>query len=325
MQRNEPVLLILAAGLGSRYGGLKQVDGVGPNGETIMAYSIYDAVKAGFKRIVFVIGEAHQSLFETRILPQFRTAVSVKTVLQLSGNLPEGYCRASERRKPWGTGHAILAAWGHIRQPFAVINADDFYGAQAFAIMADRLRRMSVDDLEFFLLGYRLDHTLSEYGAVSRGVCRLENGYLSGVTEHTAIVRGENGITGLVDGRKWVMDPEAVVSMNFWGFTPKVFPLLDEHFRRFLKKSLHSDVDEFYITHPLDTAVRDKTIRIKMLPTTATWMGITYPEDKTKVVTAIRQLIDRGVYPSRLFGAETGLTPSRKGSLDQKNGGVNDN
>jgi hypothetical protein len=297
----KPVLLILAAGVGSRYGGLKQLDGIGPNGETLMAYSVYDAIRAGFSRVVFVIGESHQSLFAEQILPRYRAHIAVDTVVQRTADLPEGYDRRSARLKPWGTGHAVLSARDAITGPFAVVNADDFYGVQAFDSMAQALQTSAVGGGGYYLMGYRLKNTLSEHGSVSRGICRVENGDLVGITEQTQIFTRHGTIVCRQNHQELMLDGNAVVSMNFWGFPAGVFSLLETHFRLFLDRALDSDGAEFFLNQPLDRAVQQRLIRIRMLETAAAWMGITYAEDKAWVVAEIRRMINEGVYPEKLF------------------------
>ena len=300
MNDHRPDLLILAAGVGSRYGGLKQLDGCGPNGETIIDYSIYDAIRSGFQRIVFVIKKAHQDLFETRIVPKFKTKIKISYVFQEIGDLPNGMHPPVNRKKPWGTGHAILSARDEISRPFAVINADDFYGHSAFQTMSDELSRLGTQSSDFLLMGYKVENTLSDHGSVSRGLCGSEDGYLTDIKELTRISKTENRIKYRENGVEQTLEPDAIVSMNFWGFTPLIFEIIEKGFLSFLKKNLHSPTAEFFITRPVDDAIKNQLARVKLLETTEKWLGITYIEDKAVVAGGIQTRIDEGSYPLTL-------------------------
>jgi len=251
---HKPELLILAAGMGSRYGGLKQLDGIGPNGETIMDYSIYDAIRAGFGKIVFVIKEEHLDLFASKIVSKFSSQVDIGYAIQHIQALPTGYAAPGSRVKPWGTGHAVFCASGVITRPFAVINADDFYGRAAFSKMAESLADMDPWAGEFFLLGYRLANTLSEHGSVSRGLCQSRRGYLTAIKEMTTVRLTRSGIVCRENGGKIPLDPDALVSMNFWGFSPLFFKIVEDGFRSFLDQHLDSPDVEYFITQPVDDA-----------------------------------------------------------------------
>lgn len=299
--RNKPDLLVLAAGLGSRYGGLKQLDGVGPCGESIMEYSIFDAKKAGFEKIVFVIKKAIQKDFKSQILSKIEGFIDFDIVFQEIDSLPGGFNRSVERKKPWGTGHAILSAKDKIINPFAVINADDYYGPGAFDRMGDYLRAPDGDSTEFSLLGYRLENTLSLNGSVSRGICEIKDGFLTTLTERTRISRELEGVFYQGKTKNIPIDPKACVSMNFWGFTPLIFKLLEDRFLLFAKKHHQSLKEEFMITEPIDYAIQNKIARIKVLPVNERWMGITYPDDRKRVQQGIADLVSEGVYPENLF------------------------
>jgi len=300
MNDNKPDLLILAAGIGSRYGGLKQLDGCGPNGETIMDYSIYDAIRSGFRKIVFVIKKAHLDLFETQIVRKFKSQIEIGYAFQDIDELPNGMHLPTSREKPWGTGHAILSARNEISRPFAVINADDFYGYSAFQTMSDELGRLDPLANDFLLMGYQVANTLSEHGSVSRGLCRSNNGYLTAINELTKISRSENRIKYRENGVEQLLDPDAIVSMNFWGFTPLIFELLEKGFASFMKKNLSSPTTEFFITESVDDAIKKQLAYVRLLATNEKWLGITYFEDKAAVANGIQTRIDEGSYPATL-------------------------
>lgn len=300
MGKNRPVLLIMAAGVGSRYGGLKQLDGCGPHGETIMDYSIYDAIRSGFRKIVFVIKKEHLDLFETRIVRKFKSGIEIGYAFQNINDLPDGLRPLADREKPWGTGHAILSARKEISQPFAVINADDFYGYTAFQKMAAELSELDPQASDFMLMGYRVANTLSEHGSVSRGLCGSRNGYLVAIKELTRISKTGNQIKYEENGIEKLLDPGAIVSMNFWGFTPAIFEFLEEGFDTFIRKNINSVDAEFFITHPVDEAIKTKRARVRLLETVEKWLGITYLEDKAAVASGIRVRIEEGLYPSIL-------------------------
>jgi UTP-glucose-1-phosphate uridylyltransferase len=305
-QRNvfmQPTLVILAAGLGSRYGGLKQLEGVGPNGEPILEYCVFDAIRAGFGKLVFVIRPDFADPFKAMVTRTFGARIPVEYVFQELHRLPVGFAVPAERQKPWGTGHAILCSEPVVSEPFAAINADDFYGATAFQVMADYLRTARDDDrANYAMVGYELAKTLSPHGSVSRGICRLEGPYLQSVVELTKIetdgsrakYTDENGQTQPLRGDEWV-------SMNIWGFTPSIFGHLQRLFVEFLEAKGQELKSEFYIPTVIDTLVRRDLARVRVLASRDAWFGITYQEDKPVVVAAVQQLIAEGKYPSSLW------------------------
>jgi UTP-glucose-1-phosphate uridylyltransferase len=295
----KPTLLVLAAGMGSRYGGLKQIDPVGPNGETIIDYSIYDALRGGFGKIVFVIRRDIEEPFKKTIAARFEKKAAVEYVFQKLDKLPSGFSVPVNRTKPWGTGQAILLAADAIREPFAAINADDFYGAKSFHILAEHLRSGSAD---FAMVGFILRNTLSEFGSVARGVCQINSGgFLEGVTEMTKIERYGSGAKTIgSDGKVLPPTGDETVSMNMWGFTPGLFSELRRLFVEFLKKHGTEEKSEFYIPAAVNDLVRAGHARVKVLRTTDSWFGVTYREDRPFVVEGIRKLITRGDYPEKL-------------------------
>lgn len=291
----QPTLLVMAAGMGSRYGGLKQIDAVGPGGETIIDYSIYDALRAGFARLVFVIRHDIEAPFHEAIGRKFEKRIAVEYVFQELDKLPPGFTIPAGRTKPWGTTHAILLAEEAVREPFAAINADDFYGRESFQVMADFLRAGGGD---YAMVGYTLRNTLSEHGSVSRGVCVCDaDDYLQAVTELARI--GKHGRGAQAEGR--ALSGDELVSMNFWGFTAALFPQLRERFAAFLRRSGHELNGECYIPTTVNELVASGTARVKVLRTPASWFGVTYQEDKPRISAGIRQLIARGDYPEKLW------------------------
>ncbi|MFH2128907.1 MAG: sugar phosphate nucleotidyltransferase [bacterium] len=300
MNKNSPVLLILAAGAGSRYGGLKQLDGYGPNGETIMDYSVFDAIRSGFRKAVFVIQREHLDLFETRIVPKFRSKIEIGYAFQNIHDLPAGLPSPVKREKPWGTGHAVLSARKEISQPFAVINADDFYGQGAFQTMADELQKLDPQSSNFFLMGYQVSNTLSEHGYVSRGLCGSQNGFLTEIKELTKITKVGDRIHYREESADQSLDPDAIVSMNFWGFTPRMFEFIEQGFKRFIRENFNNPEAEYFITRPVDEAIKNKLANVQLLATSEKWLGVTYIEDKAAVVQGIRDRIEKGLYPEAL-------------------------
>ena len=298
----KPTLLVLAAGMGSRYGGLKQMDPIGPAGETIIDYSINDAIDAGFGKIVFVIRESFKEEFVLLFNKKLEGKITAEYVTQEIETIPAGCTFISERSKPWGTGHAILMAKDCINEPFAVINADDYYGREAFFTMADFLSNQS-SDKEFGMVGYHLGNTISENGSVSRGVCSTnETGHLLSVVERTQIEKIDNRIV-YRDFQRWVtLDTQTTVSMNFWGFTPLVFSHLEELFVQFLKEHGQEMSSEFYIPSVVSEVINQGNTSVRVLKSDAQWFGVTYKEDKEKAVNCINNLIAQGVYPKQLWG-----------------------
>ena len=301
---NQVTLLVLAAGMGSRYGGLKQLDPVGPNGETVIDYSVFDAIRAGFSKVVFVIREDFSKEFRARVGNRFVDKIVVEYAYQDINELPAGFNVPEGRIKPWGTGHAILAASKVVNEPFAVINADDFYGKDAYARICNYLAEV-VDKNEgstYSMVGYPLQNTLSENGSVSRGLCTINSlGQLESVKELTKIVKTEDGPVNMSEGGETaILDGEAIVSMNMWGFTPDVFDHLDKMFKDFLEKNLSESGSEFYIPFAVDSLISEKKASVDVLKTTSNWFGVTYQEDKDYVQKSIQSLIRSGEYPSSL-------------------------
>ena len=301
-------LLVLAAGLGSRYGGLKQLDPVGPTGETLLDYAVFDAVRAGFGRVVFVIRRDFEAEFREKVGARYAGRVAVDYAFQSLDALPPGFTPPAGREKPWGTGHAVWCAREAVRENFAVINADDFYGAEALQKLAAFLQGSEILDLkseirpgrtrpaaEFALAGYRLANTLSEHGAVSRGVCEVgADGTLRSITEQTNLFPADVG-----PGRKFSGDE--IVSMNCWGFTPALFPALDAQLAEFLRAQGGQAKAEFYLPAAVSVMIARGEAHGRVLPTASTWFGVTYREDKPRVQAALAELVRRGEYPERLF------------------------
>ena len=299
-----PTLLILAAGMGSRYGGLKQLDGVGPNGETIMDYSVYDAIRAGFGKIVFVIRKHFKADFEANVVSKYSDKIEVELVEQELDKLPAGFSLNPEREKPWGTGHATLMAAEAISTPFAVINADDFYGAASFQALADFLKAQDGQKGKFCMVGFNLNKTLSESGEVSRGICSTDaNNYLTTVEEHHHVKETNGTITGTgMDGQEKTLDNTAYASMNMWGFTPDVFQRGEQLFIDFLKENANEPKKEFYIPYIVNSTIQEGSATVKVLNTPDKWFGVTYKEDRPMVVNKLKELSEQGIYPSPLFG-----------------------
>ncbi|HEV2328693.1 MAG TPA: sugar phosphate nucleotidyltransferase [Verrucomicrobiae bacterium] len=295
----EPILLVLAAGVGSRYGGLKQIDPIGANGETIIDYSIYDAIRAGFQSVVFVIRRDIEQQFREVIGARFERKISVEYVFQELDKLPQRFSPPTNRTKPWGTGHALLMAADVVHGPFAAINADDFYGANSFRVLAKHLKSGSAD---FTMAGFVLRNTLSEFGSVARGVCKTtSDGFLESVTEMTRIERSGDGVTAAgPDGTVLRLTGDETVSMNMWGFTPSLFGELRERFVAFLRQYGTGEKSEFYIPTAVNEIVQAERARVKVLRSPDSWFGVTYREDRPFVVKSIRELIARGEYPERL-------------------------
>ena len=300
---NSVTLLVLAAGMGSRYGGLKQLDSVGPNGETVIDYSVFDAIRAGFNKVVFIIREDFKEEFKLSIGEKFQDRIEVEYAFQKLDELPPGYTIPNDRTKPWGTGHAILSAMQTVRDPFAVINADDFYGQLAYQKIYNYLSETPVDALpaNYCMVGYPLKNTLSEHGSVSRGICSVsEDDKLNSVRELTHIVKKHSEIFNEVNGEKESLTGCEVVSMNMWGFSPQVFIQLERLFSEFLKENLNVLSSEFYIPFAVDNLIQSGTATVEVLETTEKWFGVTYQEDKVQVQKAILSLIQHGDYPSSI-------------------------
>ena len=295
-----PTLVVLAAGMGSRYGGLKQIDPVGPGGETIIDYSIYDAMRAGFGKLVFIIRKDIEQVFRQCVGARFEPRIAVEYVFQELDMLPPGFSLPPGRTKPWGTTHAILAATGAVHEPFAVINADDFYGAESYRVLAGQLQSGAND---YAMVGFVLRNTLSDFGAVSRGVCQVDEGhYLRGVVELTHIERdGEHALNKDAAGLVTKLTGNELVSMNMWGFTPAIFSQLQERFRAFLSLHSTSERAEYYLPSAVNELVLAEKARVKVLRTNDAWFGFTYREEQPRVAASIMRLIHDGHYPERLW------------------------
>ena len=298
-----PTLLILAAGIGSRFGGLKQLDKVGPNGETIIDYSIYDAIEAGFKKVVFVIRENIEADFRAFFDEKLSGKIEVAYAFQETNKIPEGLSFNPERIKPWGTGHAVLMAKDLIDGDFAVINADDFYGRDAYQTIADYFKSGKQNETDYCMVGYELEKTLSENGYVSRGQCKSdEKGFLFDVVERTHIERMKNGIFFQDENEVLIpLKKDTLVSMNFWGFSPSYFDFLNEKFSRFIPENKNNLKAEFYIPSVVNDLIVEKRARVKVLHSKASWFGVTYKEDKVGVMHNVRSLISEGIYPEKLW------------------------
>lgn len=298
----KPTLLILAAGMGSRFGGLKQIEPVGPNGETILEYSVYDAIRAGFGKVVFVIRESFAESFKRQFEPKLSGKIEIKYVYQETNILPEGYTLPEGREKPWGTGHAVLMAKDEINEPFAVINADDFYGANAYKVLSEYLSSQ-ISNSQYTMVGYCLKKTLSDFGSVSRGICVTDqNNQLSEITE-THKIRPEEGkiLCEWQNETTKELNGNEIVSMNFWGFHPSIFSNIEDQFIDFLKQNINLPKSEFYIPFVVFEMIKRKLISVEVLSADSPWFGVTYKEDKPYVIEQIQKLTDEGVYPSNLW------------------------
>ena len=299
----KPTLFVLAAGMGSRYGGLKQLDGLGPNGETIMDYSIFDAIRGGFGKLVFVIRKDFENDFRNKIISKYENHIPVELVFQSIDDLPAGFTCPEGRTKPWGTNHAVLMGKDVIKEPFAVINADDFYGRDSFAVLGAALSEMDGKKNDYCMVGYRVGNTLSESGSVARGICGTnEGGYLTTVVERTEIMRVNGPVCYKDEKGEWVaIEDNTPVSMNMWGFTPDYFKYSEDYFVEFLKENRENLKAEYYIPLMVNKLINDGTARVKVLDTTAKWFGVTYAADRQSVVDKIQALVDAGEYPAKLF------------------------
>jgi choline kinase len=299
---NKPTLVILAAGVGSRYGGLKQLDTFSPEGDTILDFSIYDAIRAGFGKVVFIIRKSIEDDFKAFFNPKLEGKIEVEYVFQEIENIPEKY-QDNNRQKPWGTGHALLMAKDAVKENFAVINADDFYGKEAFEVMAKALMNLDVTKNEFNMMGYVLKNTISEYGSVSRGECKVdENGFLTGITERTHIEK-VNGVLKFKNenGEFKPISEETTVSMNFFGFTPSYFNLSESLFEDFLAKNYKEPKAEFFIPLVVNHTIVNNIGSMEVLKSNAQWFGVTYKEDKEYVANQIQKQKNSGVYPKHLW------------------------
>jgi UTP-glucose-1-phosphate uridylyltransferase len=299
----KPTLLILAAGMGSRFGGLKQVEPVGPSGEAIIDYTIYDAIRAGFGKVVFIIRESFADAFKEKFDTKLKGKIEVEYVFQELDKLPEGFILPEGREKPWGTAHAILVAKDSIKEPFCAINADDFYGKNAYKIMSDYLTA-STNETEYSMVGYQLKNTLSDHGSVSRGICTVnENQNLLKIVETTKIFKKNDvAISIEEDGSEILMTGNESASMNFWGFKPSIFETLESKFVDFLKTEMNKPKSEMYIPSVVFEMIEEKSATVKVLEANSPWFGVTYKEDKPIVVNKIKTLIEQGEYPENLWG-----------------------
>lgn len=302
----KPTLFLLAAGMGSRYGGLKQLDGLGPNGETIMDYSIYDAIHAGFGKLVFVIRKDFEDDFRKKIISKYEGHIPCELVFQSLDALPEGFTVPEGRTKPWGTNHALMMGESVINEPFGIVNCDDFYGRDSFMVMGKFLSSLPEGSKnKYAMVGFRVGNTLSDSGTVSRGVCATNSeNLLTDVVERTKIERHDGDVQYLDENEKWVtIDDKTPVSMNFWGFTPDYFAYSKDYFKSFLSdpKNMANPKSEFFIPLMVDKLIKEGTATVEVLDTASKWFGVTYPEDRQGTVEKIQKLIDEGVYPSKLF------------------------
>ena len=299
----KPTLFVLAAGMGSRYGGLKQLDGLGPHGETIMDYSIYDAIQSGFGKVVFVIRHDFEQEFRDKILSKYESKISTEVVFQSVDALPEGFTCPEDRSKPWGTNHAVLMGKDVIKEPFAVINSDDFYGRNSFEVLAKALSDLPEGSHDrYFMVGFNVGNTMSESGTVSRGVCETENGLLKSVVERTKIGYDENHSIIFTEGDLVeTLEPDTPVSMNFWGFTPDYFTHSEKSFVNFLNKSINIPKSEFFIPLTVSELVEGGQSTVEVLRTDSKWFGVTYSEDRPAVVEKFAELHRQGIYPDKMF------------------------
>jgi dTDP-glucose pyrophosphorylase len=304
---NKPVLVIMAAGMGSRYGGLKQIDPIDDQGHLIIDYSIYDAIKAGFEKIIFIIKKENEADFREKIGDRIKNHIQVEYVYQSLDNLPEGYSVPEGRVKPWGTGHAVLCCLGKVHGPLAVINADDYYGRNAFSIIYDYLiNEKDKEKYNYAMVGYIIENTLTENGHVARGVCTVnDEGHLTGIVERTRIEKKDGDAAYTTDdGRTWIPIPkESIVSMNMWGFTNSILGELNSRFKRFLdtKLSLNPQKAEFFLPDAVGDLLKEGKATVRVLKTHDKWYGVTYKEDKERVVNAVARMKKEGLYPEKLW------------------------
>ena len=299
----KPTLVIMAAGMGSRYGGLKQIDPMGPNGETLIEYSVYDAIRAGFGKVVFIIRKDFADAFKEVVGSTFEGKIEVDYAYQELDDLPEGFSVPEGREKPWGTGQAILACKDVVDTPFCVQNADDFYGAAAFQAIADELTTLAAGSTDSCMVGFETQNTLSPNGSVSRGICEVEDGNLVSVVERLKIIRNEAGqVQDDGEDPPFNMTGEEICSMNFWGFTPKFFDALHDRFVAFLKEKGTEMKSEWFIPGIVDDMINTGETKVKVLSSSDRWFGVTYPEDKPTVMGELQTMHDAGKYPDALWG-----------------------
>jgi len=294
----KPTLVIMAAGIGSRYGGLKQIDPVGPSGEIVLDYSVYDAIQSGFGKVVFIIRPDIEEAFKEVIGTKLDGKINVEYVFQTLEKLPKGFPVPAGRIKPWGTGQAVLMAKPVVHEPFAVINADDFYGRESLRVVADRLKTVDVNGTDFCMAGFYIKNTLSEHGGVARGWCDVKDGQLQHIVERFNIERKEDGVIRYDGGE---MADDDMVSMNTWGFTPRLFDFLERGFEEFLAAKGSELKSEFYLLEVVDGMIQRGEADVAVLPTNEKWMGVTYADDKPQVMSGIRALVNAGLYPENLW------------------------
>ncbi|NML69074.1 nucleotide-diphospho-sugar transferase [Chryseobacterium sp. RP-3-3] len=299
---HHPTLIVLAAGMGSRYGSLKQIDTFTPQGDTIIDFSLYDALQAGFKKFVFIIRKNFEKEFKEIFEKKLKRKAEIEYVFQEIDTVPAKYLN-TERAKPWGTGHALLLTKDVVHENFAIINADDFYGRDAFMVMYDFLKETDINSYNFSMIGYLLKNTVSDHGYVSRGVCDVDfNGNLLNVTERTHIEKNKNELRYKEEDETFTtIEGDVTVSMNFWGFTPKCFELVDDSFRRFLEKNKGSLKAEYYLPTLVADSIGSRKANVKLLKSNDKWFGVTYPEDKKIVQKAISELRMKKLYPENLW------------------------
>ena len=296
-----PTLVIMAAGMGSRYGGLKQIDPVGPSGEIVIDYSVYDAIRAGFGKVVFIIRDDIEAAFRQVVDKNIAKRIPVDYAFQRLDDIPNGFSVPDDRRKPWGTGHAIYTCRTIVHEPFGVINADDFYGPDSFQVLANQLKNTSPHSTDSCLVAYVLRNTLSDHGSVTRGVCKIADEHLQEVVERMEI-EPHNGHVRYKDHGEWKsMSGDESVSMNIWGFTPALFDQLGSHFPSFLEQAGGNPKAEFLIPSIVDELIKEKKTIVHALHSSEKWLGVTYPEDKPFVARGIRAHVDQGTYPEALW------------------------
>jgi len=296
----KPALIIMAAGMGSRYGGLKQMDPVGPNGECLLEYSIYDAIRAGFGKVIFVIRRDFETEFKEQVGSRFEDKIVVQYAFQSLEHLPKDFVVPEGRTKPWGTGQAVLVCRDLIHEPFVVQNADDFYGAEAYQVIAQAFQELEAG--ESCMVGYRLRNTLSPHGSVSRGICYTENGRLKTVVERFGIkTKASGAIQYIENGEEAEMTGDEICSMNFWGFQPSLFNTLEDKFIAFLKAEGRELKSEWYIPNIIQDAIDTGETRVNVLSSDSQWFGVTYPEDRPAVVASLKAMHDEGQYPAKLW------------------------
>ncbi len=303
---SKPTLLLLAAGMGSRYGGLKQMDAFGPNGESIIDYSIYDAIKAGFKKVVFIVRESFLEDIQSLYIPRLADRVELEFVCQELSDLPDGFELNPEREKPWGTAHAVLVARNVIDGPFAVINGDDYYGPESFVSLIEFFKTCTERGItdEYSMVAYYLKNTLSDHGQVNRGICHKEGEFLDKIVETLKISKQSDASGSFeLDGQTYSLPADSLVSMNMFGFFPDFFNLTDAYFQTFLAESGNELKSEFFIPFVLDQMMQEKVKKVRVLESGSTWFGVTYKEDKPIVMEKIQALIDNGTYPNNLWPA----------------------